>query len=56
MDKQTFVLIGEGKEIPTVLEEKIDDKFGWHIKLDINDKVISFDNQVVYWKMKELSF
>lgn len=46
MDKQTFVLIGEGKEIPTVLEEKIDDKFGWHIKLDINDKVISFDNQV----------
>lgn len=46
MDKQTFVLIGEGKEIPTVLEEKIDSKFGWHIKLDINDKVISFDDQV----------
>lgn len=46
MDKQTFVLIGEGKEIPTVLEEKIDSLFGWHIKLDINDKVISFDDQV----------
>lgn len=46
MDKQTFVLIGEGKEIPSVLEEKIDSLFGWHIKLDINDKVISFDDQV----------
>lgn len=46
MDKKTFVLISEGKEIPSVLEEKIDSTFGYHIKLDINDKVISFDDQV----------
>lgn len=46
MDKKTFVLISEGKEIPSVLEEKIDSTFGYHIKLDINDKVISFNDQV----------
>ena len=46
MDKRTFVLIGEGKEIPTALEEKIDSTFGYHLKLDINDKCISFDDQV----------
>ena len=46
MDKRTFVLIGEGKEIPTALEEKIDSLFGYHLKLDINDKVISFDDQI----------
>lgn len=46
MDKKTFVLINEGKEIPSVLEEKIDSIFGYHIKLDINDEVISFDDQV----------